>query len=516
VLPARTFRSSTFRLALLYMALSVGSVIILLGFIYWATAGYMSRQTDDTIEAEIGGLAEQYGDQGLTGLSSLIAERIARDPGGAAVYLLANRDFTPVVGNLRGWPDAKADGQGWMSFALHDWGPRSNKEHIARARIFDLQGGLHLLVGRDVRELEATRRLILNALAWGLAITAALALIGGATMSAGVVRRIEAVNQTSREIMEGDLSRRVPTDGTGDDFDQLAVNLNRMLERIEQLLEAVRQVSDNIAHDLRTPLTRLRTRLELARRESDRPELVADALDHAIENADELLATFNALLRIARIESRSRRTAFAEVELSSLVEDVAELYEPLATDRGREFAVEAPEPLRVNGDRDLLFQAVANLVDNAIKYTPAQRRITLSARLHAGRPEIAVFDGGPGIPAAMREKVFQRFFRLDGSRSTPGSGLGLSLVRAVAQIHGAQIRLEENDPGLRAVLSFEATQPSIAGETNGSAAESAQLERTAAGPQSQHSAAAPDPDGVRETPASPQSQRAQGVARRRA
>ncbi|MEJ2389619.1 MAG: hypothetical protein P8Y27_20665 [Chromatiaceae bacterium] len=154
MLPARTFRSSTFRLALLYMALAVGSVIILLGFIYWATAGYMSRQTDDTIEAEIEGLAEQYRDQGLPGLSSLIAERIARDPGGAAVYLLANRNFTPVVGNLSGWPDAKADGQGWMSFALHDWGPGSNKEHIARARIFDLQGGLHLLVGRDVRELD--------------------------------------------------------------------------------------------------------------------------------------------------------------------------------------------------------------------------------------------------------------------------------------------------------------------------------------------------------------------------
>ncbi|MEJ2389618.1 MAG: HAMP domain-containing sensor histidine kinase [Chromatiaceae bacterium] len=282
--------------------------------------------------------------------------------------------------------------------------------------------------------------------------------------------------------MDGDLSRRVPTDGTGDDFDQLAVNLNRMLERIEQLLEAVRQVSDNIAHDLRTPLTRLRTRLELARRESDHPDLVAEALDQAIENADELLATFNALLRIARIESRSRRTAFAKVDLSALVEDVAELYEPLATDRGQQFAVEAPRPLRVNGDRDLLFQAVANLVDNAIKYTPAKGRITLSARLHAGRPEIAVIDGGPGIPAAMREKVFQRFFRLDGSRSTPGSGLGLSLVQAVARIHGAQIRLEDNDPGLRALLSFEATQPSIAAPTNGSAAVSAQLEHAAAGP----------------------------------
>ncbi len=458
MLPARTFRSSTFRLALLYMALSVGSVIILLGFIYWATAGYMSRQTDATIGAEIGGLAEQYRQRGLTGLSSLIAERIARDPGGAAVYLLANQDFTPVVGNLSGWPDAPSDGSGWMSFVLHDWGPSASEEHAARARIFDLRGGLHLLVGRDVRELEATRRLILNALAWGLAITAALALLGGVTMSAGVVRRIEAINQTSREIMEGDLSRRVPTDGTGDDFDQLAVNLNLMLERIERLLEAVRQVSDNIAHDLRTPLTRLRTRLELMRGESDRPERIAETVDQAIENADELLATFNALLRIARIESGSRRTAFTEVELSSLVEDVAELYEPLATERGQQFSVEAPTPLCVHGDRDLLFQAVANLVDNAIKYTPDGGRIALTVGMQAGHPEIAVVDSGPGIPTPMREKVFQRFFRLDGSRSTPGSGLGLSLVHAAAQIHEAQIRLADNDPGLRAVLRFESGQ----------------------------------------------------------
>jgi signal transduction histidine kinase len=440
------------------MALSVGSVIILLGFIYWATAGYMSRQTDATIEAEIGGLAEQYRERGLTGLSSLIAERVARDPGGAAVYLLANEDFTPVVGNLSGWPDAPLDGTGWMSFLLHDWGPNASEEHTARARIFDLHGGLHLLVGRDVRELEATRRLILNALGWGLAITAGLALVGGITMSAGVMRRIEAINQTSREIMEGDLSRRVPTDETGDDFDQLASNLNRMLERIERLLEAVRQVSDNIAHDLRTPLTRLRTRLELARGENDQPELIAEAMDQAIENADELLATFNGLLRIARIESGSRRNALAEVDLSTLLEDVAELYEPLAAERDQRFTLATNGPIPVNGDRDLLFQAAANLVDNAIKYTPADGQITLSARVQAGRPEIAVVDSGPGIPEAMCEKVFQRFFRLDSSRSTPGSGLGLSLVQAVAQIHGAQIRLEDNGPGLKAVLSFEPRQ----------------------------------------------------------
>ena len=303
-----------------------------------------------------------------------------------------------------------------------------------------------------MRELEATRRLITNALAWGLAITVALALGVGLLMSAGVMRRIEAINQTSREIMEGDLSRRMPRDGTDDDFDQLAANLNRMLERIEGLMTAVRQVSDNIAHDLRTPLTRLRTRLELAR--TDDPQQGQGAVAQAIEDAEELLGTFNALLRIARIESGSRRSAFAELDLAQLLDDVGELYEPLAAEKGQRLTVEANGAAPIRGDRDLLFQALANLVDNAIKYTPEGGRIALSVKDRDGRTEVAVADTGPGIPAALREKVFQRFFRVDSSRSAPGSGLGLSLVRAVADLHDAGVALSDNSPGLRAVLSF--------------------------------------------------------------
>jgi signal transduction histidine kinase len=267
------------------------------------------------------------------------------------------------------------------------------------------------------------------------------------------MRRIEAVNQTAREIMEGDLSRRVPRDGSGDDFDQLAASLNRMLGRIEALMTAVRQVSDNIAHDLRTPLTRLRTGLELAR--SQDPRQAREALEQAIEDAEELLATFNALLRIARIESRSRRAAFAELDLAQLVRDVGELYEPLAAEKGQALSVEANGPVPLHGDRDLLFQAVANLVDNAIKYTPEGGRISLWAGSRDGHPEVAVADTGPGVPAELHEKVFQRFFRIDDSRSTPGSGLGLSLVRAVADLHGARIQLADEDSGLRVLLAFE-------------------------------------------------------------
>jgi signal transduction histidine kinase len=264
------------------------------------------------------------------------------------------------------------------------------------------------------------------------------------------MRRIEAINQTSREIMEGDLSRRVPTAGSGDDFDRLATNLNRMLERIEDLMAAVRQVSDNIAHDLRTPLTRLRTRLELAR--GSNPEQTREEIDRAIEDAQELLTTFNALLRIARIESGSSRGAFADVDIASLVRDIAELYEPVAAEKGQTLSVQGQRAVTVRGDRDLLFQALANLVDNAIKHTPEGSGIELSAESRDGRAELGVADTGPGIPADLRGKVFRRFFRTDASRSTPGSGLGLSLVRAVADLHEARIDLADNDPGLRVTI----------------------------------------------------------------
>jgi signal transduction histidine kinase len=447
-------RSSIFRLALLYMVLSVGSVVVLLGFIYWATAGYADRQIDETIEAEIRGLAEQYRRRGLGGLTNIIAERVARDPGGAGVYLLADGALSPIVGNLSRWPEAAGSREGWTSFKLRDWGHDKSEEHQARAHTFVLRGDLRLLVGRDVRDLEATRRRIVRALGWGLAITAALALGAGLAMGARVMRRIDAINETSRDIMDGDLSRRVPTDGRGDDFDQLATNLNRMLERIEGLMVAVRQVSDNIAHDLRTPLTRLRTRLELARAQTDLPREALEAVERSVEDAEELLSTFNALLRIARIESGSRQAGFTQVDLTGLMQDLADLYEPLAAEKAQHLSVKAEPGISTRGDRNLLFQAAANLVDNAIKYSPRGGRIALCAQVRAGLAEIGVADTGPGIPKDLRQKVFQRFFRLDGSRSTSGSGLGLSLVHAVAALHGAEIRLDDNDPGLRVTLSF--------------------------------------------------------------
>ncbi|WP_295449475.1 HAMP domain-containing sensor histidine kinase [uncultured Thiodictyon sp.] len=451
----RVLKSSSFRLALLYMSLLSISVGILLSFIYWSTAGFMDRQTDATIGAEIQGLAEQYRERGLPGLSTVIQERITRDPAGAGLYILADADLKPVLGNLDRWPAGFLDTSGWMRFRLRNRGPDHAEEHAARGQVFRLRGDLLLLVGRDVRDLERTRRVILDALTWGLAMTAALALLGGWVLSQRVLRRLEAINQTSREIMEGDLSRRIPVGGSDDDFDQLAAGLNQMLARIESLMAGVRQVSDNIAHDLRTPLTRLHTKLELLRAELGDTHPARAIAEQTIADAEELLTTFNALLRIARIEAGGRRAAFAPVDLVPLVEDLAELYEPVAAEREQYLTVSAPRDAWVIGDRDLLFQALGNLVDNAVKYTPEGGRIDLRLAGIEQAILIEIADNGPGIPEQLRAEVFRRFFRADHSRSTPGSGLGLSLVQAVIQLHGAAIELLDNAPGLRVRVRLE-------------------------------------------------------------
>ncbi|MDM8558984.1 HAMP domain-containing sensor histidine kinase [Candidatus Parabeggiatoa sp. HSG14] len=453
--PIKLLYTSTFHLALVYMVLFASSVLLLLGFIYWATAGYMARQTDATIEAEITGLAEQYRRRGLQGLVIVITERMARNPNGASIYLFAASDYSPLAGNLSHWPQATKTDDGWLNFHLKK-NLLDGKSHPARARPFLLRGGLHLLVGRDIYELKEIQELILSALSWGLAITLCLALIGGLMMSWSMVHRLEIINQTSRQIiMTGDLSRRIPTRGTGDDFDQLVDNLNTMLVQIEELMVGVQQISDNIAHDLRTPLTRLRNRLEQMRWQKPNIDQYHIQIEQSITEADQLLLTFNALLRIARIESGSHNSLQASVDLEILVRDASELYEALAEEKQQLITIDLETCPQIQGDRDLLFQALANLLDNAVKYTPEGGNINITLQHRHPKIEIIVADTGTGIPLEVREKVLQRFYRLETSRSTPGNGLGLSLVAAVTKLHHAQIKLENNTPtGLRVILVF--------------------------------------------------------------
>jgi signal transduction histidine kinase len=452
--PRELLRSSTFRLSLLYMVLFAGSVLLLLGFIYWSTVAFMASQADATIEADIQGLSEQYRERGLEGLVQTIKDRLARDPDSSSVYLLASPGYRYLAGNLSAWPDATPSQNRWLSFEFKD--PRADGRIFqARARPFVLEGGLRLLVGRDTRELKATQELIVRALLWGVAMTLLLALVGGIAMSRSSLRRIERINQTSREIMAGDLGRRIPIDGRSDDFDQLAGNLNAMLDEIERLMEGIRHVSDNVAHDLRTPLTRLRNRLEGLRTDLQEDSPYREAIERSLADTDQLLATFGALLRIARIEAGGRTARLVAVDLAALLIDAQELYEVLAEAQGLVLRTQVSDAAKVMGDRDLLFQAVTNLLDNAIKYTPRGGSIMLDLRQADGAVELSVADDGPGIPADERDKVVQRFYRLERSRATPGSGLGLSLVAAVAQLHRAKLRLEDNHPGLKATLRFE-------------------------------------------------------------
>lgn len=450
----QTLRSSPIRLAVVYVALFASSALLLMAFIYWSTAGFMLRQADETIEAEIAGLAERYQIAGLNGLTSLIEERLGRQPSGSSLYLVTDASYRPLLGNLSGWPRVEVADDGWLNFKLDT--RADEPEHWARAKPFRLRGGYQLLVGRDMYELQEIRRLIVRTMVWGLVLTVALALLGGVLVSRGRIRRIGVINEAIGDVVAGDLTRRIPADPTGDDIEELVVNLNHMLGELEKQVEGVRRVSDNIAHDLRTPLARLKNRLEVLRQEvedSGRREMV----EAAVTEADGLLATFKALLRIARIEAGSRRQGFSQVNLAAVLDDVADLYGPLLEEAGLELAIEHHPDLHLEGDRDLLFQAVANLVDNALKHVPKGGRVNLTAERSGGGTRLSVSDNGPGIPAAERERVLERFYRLDSSRSTPGAGLGLSLVAAVADLHQAHLELRDNDPGLRVQLDFQPT-----------------------------------------------------------
>ena len=451
----RLLRSRTFRLALIYLCLLNGAVLLLLGGIYWSTTAAVTRQIESTINAEITGLAEQFSQRGIIGLSQAIQRRVQQDENGRALYLLTDSAFQPLAGNLNRWPTTAPDSDGWITFGLEGPSGEGGGVNFGWARLFDLGGRYHLLVGHDIRERTFVEGLIRESLAWGLAVTLSLTLVGGFILARLLLGRIEAINTTSREIMAGDMSRRIRLVGSGDEFDELSRNLNAMLDQIERLVRGLKEVSDNIAHDLRSPLARLRSRLEIALLEPADKEKYRAVLIETIAEADALLKTFNALLSIAEAEAGTARDQFVALDVDALLADVAELYEPLAEAAGLAFNVEGERTATgatVQGDRDQLFQAVANLVDNAIKFSSPGGAVTLSLAPAPDQLEIAVADRGPGVPEDAREKVVERFYRLEESRTMPGSGLGLSLVAAVARLHGGHLALSDNQPGLRAAV----------------------------------------------------------------
>jgi signal transduction histidine kinase len=464
----KLFRTTTFKLTLVYLTVFALFAAFLLGYFALNTRRLITEQINDTVDAEITGLSEQYRLGGIRRLVIVVDAR-ARRPG-SSLYLVTTNAGEALAGNVTALEPGILDKPGWTETAyrrLDETEVPDRPEHLALARVFELPGGFRLLVGRDLEERERLYHIVIAAGRWSIAIVLVLGLAGGLFVTRRVLRRVDAMTETTRTIMAGDLGERLPIAGTGDELDRLAENLNVMLERIEALMHGLKEVSDNIAHDLKTPLTRLRNGSEEALRTAKGEGEYRAALEQTIEESDGLIRTFNALLMIARAESGQARDDMSEFDAAEIARDVGELYEPLAEQKGIALKVEADASAPVKGSRELVSQALANLVDNAIKYAKPRERPDSGKPDNGATPEIVVralnegdrilltvADSGPGIPVADRGRVVERFVRLEQSRSQPGSGLGLSLASAVARLHGGELMLEDNHPGLKSVIAL--------------------------------------------------------------
>lgn len=444
-------RSTASRLAAVFAVLFMVAAACLAGLLWWNTTGYLDRETDAVIAADTRAIGDRLSDFGLAGALQTMNERIAADADNRAIYLLADPRLRPLGGNVDAWPLKVGPRPGWYEVEL----VHRDRLHMTRLLHVALPGNFQLLVGRDVQDRVDMRNLFLRGLAWAGVAALGFALFGAWLIRRAVERRIEGINRTATAIVQGDLGRRVPLRDTDDEFDQLVATINRMLDQIQHLIEGVRNVSNAIAHDLRTPLAETRARLEGLLRQPAGTESSLDGIAAAIADIDRLIGVFNALLRLAELDTGLRRAGFAQVDLTALVDDAAELYGPAAEAKGIGLVSHAAAGLALHGDRQLLAQAIGNLLDNAVKYTPAGGSVHL--RAEAGRDSrilITVADSGPGIPANERSRAVQRFYRGDASRHAEGVGLGLSLVDAVTRLHGGELRLEDNLPGLRAVLAL--------------------------------------------------------------
>jgi signal transduction histidine kinase len=461
----KLFRTTAFKLTLAYLTVFALFAVFLLGYFALNTKRLFTEQVTEVVDAEITGLVDHFNAGGIRRLT-LVIEARARRPS-SSLYLVTTPGADGLAGNVGSLPTGALDKQGWAETVYRRIEESETSDlHRALARVYHLPGGFRLLVGRDLEERDRLFQVVLDAGKWSAAVVIVLGLIGGFFVARRVLRRVDAMTETTRTIMGGNLSGRLPVGGSGDELDRLAHNLNEMLDRIEALMRGLKEVSDNIAHDLKTPLTRLRNRAEEALRTSRSEKDYRAALEGTIEDSDSLIKTFNALLMIARAESGQARDNMVDFDAAEAAHSVGELYEPLAEEQGLTLEVDAPGTTPLRGNRELISQALANLVDNAIKYAgPAAKAngtpsiVTISARSDADHVWLSVGDRGPGIPEGDRGRAVERFVRLEKSRTIPGSGLGLSLAAAVARLHGGELRLEDNAPGLKAVLVLPRSGP---------------------------------------------------------
>jgi len=457
VLLTKTLTSSTFRLALI--AIGTFGVIAsgIFSYVYLSTSSYVRGRSDRAIMTDYVSLQGAYAQSGREGLAALIEQRIADRGFAGNVYLLVDRALVPRAGNLKAWPATVTAARGWAEFRAPEPLRGTADRPLLRAMLETFANGDRLLVGRDIGDLDSFTDQMKLAVISGIALIFVLAAVASILVTRRTVGRIESINATSRAIMQSGLDKRIPLRGTNDEWDRVAENLNQMLDRIETLVGEVKQVSDNVAHDLRTPLTRMRGRLEKAyhgqRDGAGDQSLIGDT----IADLDAVLRIFSSLTRIAQIETRERKGAFRTVNLVEIAGEVVELYDAAAEPDGTRLTIVGEREVLVTGDRDLIFDAIANLVDNAIKHGRAGGHVVVANEIIDGRPVVSIADDGPGIPADEYEHVFKRFYRLEHSRYTPGNGLGLSLVAAVARLHGARIEMLDNSPGLKVKLWFSAS-----------------------------------------------------------
>jgi signal transduction histidine kinase len=459
---AQLWRTTTVRLTAVFIALFVVFSILLLAFIAYQSSIQIQQQQTAQIDREVDLLKRIDEREGVRGIVFAVA-RLSSQPG-PGIYYLGDNAGLQIAGNVSGFPANVLQNDGTFSFN-YDRDPAyagdSTKGFaVVRSQVVD---NMRLIVGRDVVERRGFTVIVFQGFLLAVLGILAFSILAGVVTARRVLKRIDTINATSAKIISGNLSERVPLTRRNDEFDGLATNLNAMLDRIEALMVGLKEVTDNVAHDLKTPLTRLRNRAEAALRDGSGEAAQREALETTLSESDKLIRTFNALLMIARAEAGAPSGALADVDVSAVAADVAELYEPVAEEAGMTLETEIAPDVHLRGNRELIGQAVVNLIENALKYyEPAEGktgRIGVTVRQEAGRVRIAVGDNGPGIPAEDRARVVERFVRLEKSRTEQGSGLGLSLVAAVAKLHHGQFRIEDNNPGVLAVIDLPATAP---------------------------------------------------------
>ncbi|MDP1773980.1 MAG: ATP-binding protein [Methylobacter sp.] len=443
--------TTSFKLSALYLGLFLLSFLAIGITVYLLTYHTLEQQLKNTIETETILLKAEYDSSGLAELKKEIGEAGVSVSHTLREYGVVNQQGELIAGNLRYFKPLA----GWQIIRCGTKSISYDEEtQNLYVRVIALPNAMWLAVGQDGDYIQEAGEAIVQAFIWGLVLVIFLGAGGGLYLSHAFLRKIQRITQSTQAIIAGDLKHRLPVSKNRDELDKLAVLLNLMLDKIGALIDNVQQVSNDIAHDLRTPISHLQFRLEDAVKRDLSAEQYKERIAFAIEEVDGILNTFSALLRISQIESGSRRSGFKTVNLSEIVVSVTDALYPVAEEQGKTISVDIDPDATLTGDKELLTQLVFNLLENAITHTPGNTQIKVSLRSSGAQAEFMIADSGPGIAEAHREKVFQRFYRLEQSRTTPGNGLGFSIVAAIVDLHGGAIALSDNNPGLKVVIHF--------------------------------------------------------------